>query len=96
MVSSILFALFIGFGGGFLYRAILKRFAKKTPFGRAKNIGLSDRWLRAGLGIAFFVWAYMTDWGFFALVASGFCFFEAIFSWCGLYAAMGKNTCPTP
>lgn len=25
---------------------------------------------------------------------SGFAFFEAIFSWCGFYATIGKNTCP--
>jgi len=25
---------------------------------------------------------------------SGFCTFETIFSWCGFYAAIGKNSCP--
>jgi hypothetical protein len=25
---------------------------------------------------------------------SGFALFEALFSWCGFYAALGKSTCP--
>jgi hypothetical protein len=28
------------------------------------------------------------------LFFSGFCFFEAAFSWCGFYAALGRTTCP--
>lgn len=79
---------------GLIYRALLKKFAARTPYGLSKNIGKPDRLFRAGLGLALFLLAVFTSWSPLLLFASGFCFFEAIFSWCGFYAALGKNTCP--
>ncbi len=80
---------------GFIYRAILKKFAKNSPRGVARNIGKSDRLLRAAIGVALLLWAITTTWSPILIFFSGFAFFEAIFSWCGFYAAMGKNTCPS-
>lgn len=81
---------------GFIYRALLKRIAKGKPQGSTKNIGKKDRWFRAILGSVLFLLAITTSWSPILLFFSGFCFFEAIFSWCGVYAAMGRNTCPRP
>ena len=80
---------------GFIYRAIMKKFAKNSPRGVARNIGKSDRLLRAVIGVALLLWAITTTWSPILIFFSGFAFFEAIFSWCGFYAAMGKNTCPS-
>ena len=77
-----------------IYRAIMKRVAKNTPRGSAKNIGKSDRLLRVAIGIALLLWAITTSWNPLIIFFSGFALFEALFSWCGLYAALGKNTCP--
>jgi hypothetical protein len=77
-----------------IYRAIMKRVGKNTPRGFAKNIGAGDRLLRVGIGIALLLFAITTSWNPLLIFFSGFAFFEALFSWCGLYAAMGKNTCP--
>lgn len=79
---------------GFAYRFFLKKFASKKAHGRTRNIGSADRWLRAALGVILFVIAITTTWSPLLLFASGFCFLEAIFSWCGLYAAMGRSSCP--
>lgn len=82
---------------GFLYRVILKKFASKIPGSaraRTHNIGKNDRLLRAALALFLFALAITTSWSPYLLFFSGFCLFEAIFSWCGLYAALGKNTCP--
>jgi TM2 domain-containing membrane protein YozV len=69
---------------------------KGIPLSRrvAKNIGKSDRLLRAVIGAGLLLWAITTTWSPILIFFSGFAFFEAIFSWCGFYAAMGKNTCP--
>ena len=79
---------------GLAYRTILKRVAKNSPRGVAKNIGKPDRLLRAVIGIALLLWAITTTWSPILIFFSGFAFFEAIFSWCGFYATFGKNTCP--
>jgi hypothetical protein len=89
----ILVMFVLSFLFGFIYRALLKRITKKTTNGRVKNIGKGDRWLRVVLGLGLFILAVTTSWSPILLFASGFCFFEAIFSWCGLYAAMGKSSC---
>jgi len=79
---------------GFLYRAILKKFAKGTKRGTPQNIGKPDRFIRIAIGVALLILAITTSWNPILIFFSGFAFFEAIFSWCGFYAAMGKNTCP--
>ena len=79
---------------GLVYRTILKRVAKNSHRGVAKNIGKKDRLIRIAIGVALLLWAITTSWSPILIFFSGFAFFEAIFSWCGFYAAMGKNTCP--
>jgi len=84
----------LAFVFGFIYRFVLKKYAQNTTRGASNNIGKSDRWVRIGIAIALLLVAITTTWSPWLLFFSGFAFFEAIFSWCGLYAALGKNTCP--
>lgn len=79
---------------GLAYRFILKRVTKGTVRGGHKNIGKGDRLVRLAIGIALLLWAITTTWNPILIFFSGFALFEAIFSWCGFYAAIGKNTCP--
>lgn len=79
---------------GLVYRWLLKKFASGTPYGAARNIGRADKIFRVVLGVALFLLAIYTSWSPWLLFFSGFLFFEAIFSWCGFYAALGRNTCP--
>lgn len=79
---------------GLAYRAILKKFAKNSPRGATQNIGKGDRLLRLGIGVGLLLWAITTTWSPILIFFSGFTLFEAVFSWCGFYAMMGKNTCP--
>lgn len=88
----VLYVLAFLFGLG--YRFVLRKFVKAEPYRRPKNIGAADRIGRAVLGLALLGWAVSTAWNPWLIFFSGFCFFEAIFSWCGLYAALGKNSCP--
>jgi len=94
----ILIMFVLAFIFGFVYRAVLKKFARNTTHGSgkyiAKNIGKNDRMIRVVIGIALFIIAITTTWSPWLLFFSGFAFFEAIFSWCGFYAALGKSTCP--
>jgi len=84
----------LAFVFGFLYRAVLKKFAKNRVRGASKNIDKKDRWLRVSIGVLFLLIAITTTWSPWLLFFSGFAFFEAIFSWCGFNAALGKSTCP--
>jgi len=79
---------------GLIYRAILKKFAKNSPGGATRNIGKADRLLRLAIGVGLLLWAITTTWSPILIFFSGLALFEAIFSWCGFYAAIGKNTCP--
>jgi len=90
----ILFMYIVAFIFGFLYRAILKRFAKGSARGVSKNIGKYDRAIRLAFALGLLLLAITTSWSPWLLFFSGFTLFEAIFSWCGFYAAIGKNTCP--
>lgn len=89
---AIMFVLAFVFG--ILFRLVLRRFGRNTVRGVSKNINTNDRWLRFVIAIALFVWAVTTSWSPWLLFFSGFALFEAIFSWCGFYAVLGKNTCP--
>jgi hypothetical protein len=89
--------LVVGFLGGFVFRVIMKKIAtpKMLVAGKKRNIGVSDRILRAFLGVVLVVLGLQLEGRHVVLFfAAGFCFFEAIFSWCAFYAAVGKNTCP--
>jgi hypothetical protein len=90
----ILVMYLLAFAIGFIYKLLLRKFAKNPAHGATKNIGKKDRLIRALLGLILIVWAITTTWNPFLLFFSGFCFFEAIFSWCAVYSALGKNTCP--
>ena len=79
---------------GLLYRFSLRRLAKSTNRQASKNIGTVDRLSRLLLSLALLLWAITTTWNPVLIFFSGFTLFEALFSWCGLYAALGKNTCP--
>ncbi len=79
---------------GLVYHLVLKRVAKVTVRGIHKNIGKKDKLLRLAIGLGLLLWAITTSWSPILLFFSGFAFFEAVFSWCGFYAAIGKNTCP--
>ncbi|MBM3579888.1 MAG: DUF2892 domain-containing protein [Alphaproteobacteria bacterium] len=79
---------------GLLYRVILKKFAKNSVRGVMHNIGKADRLLRLAIGAGLLLWAITTSWNPIIVFFSGFAFFEVLFSWCGFYAAIGKNTCP--
>lgn len=79
---------------GFIYRALLKKFAKRTERKVSQNIGKPDRLLRFVIGIVLLSWAMLTNWSPVLIFFSGFAFFEVVFSWCGFYAAIGKNSCP--
>lgn len=85
---------FFSFIFGLSYRFLCGHFLKGTPNAAPKNIDMQGRLIRLGIGIALFIWAVVISWSPIALFFAGFCFFEAIFSWCGLYAALGKNSCP--
>lgn len=94
--------LLLAFIVGFVYRFIVKKISdkkvkEKVLAGEAvsapRNIGLSDRLLRTGIGLALLLWAMTTTWSPILLFAAGFCFFEAIFSWCAFFQAIGRNTC---
>jgi len=89
----ILIMFTLAFIFGFIYRTILKKFAQNTARGASKNINKKDRTMRVVIGVALLLIAITTTWSPWLLFFSGFAFFEAIFSWCGLYAALGKNTC---
>ncbi len=79
---------------GLIYRALLKRFATGTVRSLNKNIGKPDRLIRLALGLGLLFLAMFTTWSPLLIFVSGFCIFESLFSWCGFYAAIGKNTCP--
>jgi len=92
--SYILIMFVLSFIFGFIYRWIIRKLAKNAQRQAHKNIGKADRWLRAIIGTSLFILAITTTWNPIIFFLSGFAFFETIFSWCGFYAAIGKNSCP--
>ncbi len=79
---------------GFIFRFIARKVAKSSPAKASKNINTQDRLIRAGLGIILLLLAILTTWNILLIFLSGFCLFEAIFSWCAFNQVIGKNTCP--
>lgn len=88
----ILFAL--AFMCGLLFRLLFKTFAKNPIHGAGRNIGANDRYIQLAIAVALFAWAITTTWSPILLFFAGFALFEAVFSWCIIYAALGKNTYP--
>ena len=79
---------------GLLYRFLLRRLAVNRVRQSGKNIARPDRLIRLAIGVVLLLWAITTTWNPILIFLSGFTLFEAAFSWCGLYAALGKHTCP--
>ena len=92
-IGFVVIMFIFAFITGLIYRLVLKHLAKNDLRKRNHNIGKGDRALRALLGAGLLLLG-IYFWSAILLFLAGFCFFEAIFSWCGLYAALGKNTCP--
>ena len=90
----ILVMYLMAFFFGFIYRAILKKFAKTKNRKVHKNIGSPDRLVRFAIAAVLLLLAISTTWNPLLIFFSGFALFEALFSWCGFYAALGKNSCP--
>ncbi len=62
-----------------------------------KNIGTPDRLLRLAFAILLAIAAYRAEslpWQLILLAGALFCLFQALTSWCVLYALLGKSTCP--
>lgn len=92
--GAILVLYFLAAAFGLIYRYLLRKVARDSVRTKTKNIGAMDRLLRLAIGITLLLLAITTTWNLFLIFFSGFALFEAIFSWCGLYAALGRNTCP--
>lgn len=91
---TLLIAYIASFIFGFSYRYLLRKFANKNFKKNANpNIGTKDKIIRISLALLLLFAGLYFD-SFILLFFSGFAIFEAIFSWCGFYAAVGKNTCP--
>ncbi|MGB9609127.1 MAG: YgaP family membrane protein [Minisyncoccia bacterium] len=91
--GAIFIIFFFAFIFGLIFRFILKLLAKNSLRGLSRNISKKDRLFRLFIGLALFFWAILTSWNPIIIFFSGFTIFEAIFSWCGFYALIGKNTC---
>ncbi len=74
-------------------RYLMGKGARKKAAG-AKNIGIADRAARAVIGIVLLV-VGLYGWNPIVFILAGFMFYQALSRWCILYAAAGRNTCPT-
>jgi len=93
MVAQIIAILIFSFLFGFFYRSLLKQFSSPKMQKRANiNINKNGRILRGALGIGLLALGIYTK-SQITIFAAGFCFFEAIFSWCGFNALIGRNSC---
>ena len=86
----ILTIIILSFVFGFTYRYLLKKFAKSKLRKLSKNINNSGRIIRFFIGVILFLIGIFTSWNPLYFFFSGFCFYEAIFSWCGVFAAVKK------
>ncbi len=63
-----------------------------------KNIGTTDRVARLILGLILIVIVFLIDNNSIKILLSVFAavaILQAAIGWCGLYALLGKNTCPS-
>ncbi len=77
---------------GFIFRFVFYRFAKNSEQRTGKNIGTWDRVIRLLIGAGLLLLAISTTWNLILIFFSGLVLFEGIFSWCGVYALLGRNT----
>lgn len=87
----ILFFCSLGWGFGLIYRAIAGTLFQKRS--KQRNIGSGGRLLRLFIALFLFTISILTNWSSLFLFFSGFTLYEAIFSWCGFYALIGKSIC---
>ena len=92
--QTILFYVALWFFCGFLYRWIARKLFSGSVRGVKKNIQYFWRLERALIWVLLLLVTLTTSMSPWLLFFAGFCFFEAMFSRCGFYAAIGKNTCP--
>ena len=92
-IAYVVIMIVLAFLAGLLYHAAMRLLAKSKNRRSGHNIGTIDRLIRLLLGIILLLLG-IYFWNAIILFLAGFCLFEAVFSWCGLYAALGKNTCP--
>lgn len=78
---------------GLLYRFIVRKFAKSENGKVSKNINTRGRIFRLALGVILLLVSMTTTWNPIIIFISGFCIFEALFSWCALNQLVGKNSC---
>ena len=93
-IGYIVVIFLLSFIFAWLVRLALRKIVKKWYIRARINIGRTDRWIRGLIGMALFLAAVMTYWSPFLLFFAGFTFYEALASWCGFYALIGKSTCP--
>jgi len=80
-VWSYLLAVYVmTFIVGFIYRLLARKFAKNPVHKVHKNIGKTDRLIRAAIGLGLFLWTVTTSWNPILFFLSGLAFFEAVFS----------------
>jgi hypothetical protein len=92
-IGYIVVVFIFSFVFSLIFKFIMKKHAPKKSQRLGKNIGIRDRMIRAGLGLLVFILAIATAWSPILIFLAGFLFFEAIFSWCGYFALLGKNSC---
>jgi len=81
---------------GLVLRFVMRKFSAHSSISSGQeNIGKYDRAIRLAIALGLLLIAITTTWSPWLLFFSGFALFEATFSWCGLCAALGRNTCPT-
>jgi hypothetical protein len=78
---------------GIVMRFVMGRVRRGSVHGLRRNLSAHDRSVRLTLGVALLAIAAVTNWGPVTVFFSGFCFYEAVASWCGFYALAGKTTC---
>ncbi len=84
-------AIIVGFLIGVLLRFVLKKTIVKNVACNLKNIDYQNRLIRLLIGtIGLLIGGYYYVPLLF--VVAGFCLYEAIFSWCGVFALSGKNS----
>lgn len=65
---------------------------KRNP--ARSNLGALDRFIRCLITFGLFIWAMLENWDPLLLYLTGFVAFEALSSWCVIFAICKKNTHP--
>ena len=92
-IAYVVIMLVLAFIVGFIYKIIARKVSRQEVRRRRRNIGTRDRLTRLVIGVILLLLG-IYFWNPVILFLAGFLLFEAAFSWCALYAALGKNSCP--